>query len=87
MKSILICAAFLAGIPAAHVQATDLAGSPGQSPGESRTRDVSNDYYSADGRPLGSVITIGGTTYFAAPDGTPLGTSTTIDGQKVYRKY
>ncbi len=87
MKSIFICAAFLASIACAHAQPTELAGPTEQAPGASSKGDGSVDYYSATGRPLGSVTTIGGTTYFAGPDGTPLGTATTIDGHKVYKRY
>jgi len=87
MKSIGFCAAFLAGMATAHAQSTELAGSTGQSSGQSPRTGVPVEYYSGTGRPLGSVITIGGTTYFAGPDGAPLGTSTTIDGRKVYKKY
>lgn|GEM_PF-4973039 len=87
MRSIAVCAAFLAGIIAALAQSTELTESTGELSGNSGKTKVSVDYYSATGRPLGSVVTIGGTTYFAAPDGTPLGTSTTMDGHKVYKKY
>ena len=87
MKSIAICAAFLVGFVGGRAQSTELAESTGQISGQSGKTNVTVDYYSATGRPLGSVMTIGGTTYFAGPDGTPLGTSTTIEGHKVYMKY
>lgn len=88
MKPIFICAALLASVASALAQQTEVTGPTEQSQAaSSRSSDVSVDYYSATGRLLGSVITIGGTTYFAGPDGAPLGTSTTIDGRKVYRRY
>ncbi|MEF3365791.1 hypothetical protein V3H18_04505 [Methylocystis sp. 9N] len=87
MKPLFVCAALLASVASTHAQPTEFSGPTEQSQAASSRSEVSVDYYSATGRLLGSVITIGGTTYFAGPDGAPLGTSTTIDGRKVYRRY
>lgn len=45
------------------------------------------EFTDAVGRPLGSVTTIGGTTYYAAPDGTLLGTSSIVDGLRIFKTY
>lgn len=39
------------------------------------------------GRPLGSVTTIGGTTYYIGADGAMLGTSSIVDGRRVFKTY
>jgi hypothetical protein len=45
------------------------------------------EFSNANGKLLGSVTKIGGTTYYIAADGTTLGTSIVIDGRRVFRTY
>jgi hypothetical protein len=43
------------------------------------------EYRNASGDLIGTAITIGGTTYLAAPDGEPIGTLEMVDGRRVLK--
>ena len=82
MKRALLVALLLAGdvLHEAHPEELDRM---------SKFRDVGAtiEFSSGSGKPLGSVMKIGGTTYYIGADGTMLGTSTIIDGRRVFTTY
>lgn len=60
---------------------------PAFSQDQPEPRNGTAEFVDANGRALGSVTTIAGTTYYIGPDGATLATSTIVDGRKVFKAY
>jgi hypothetical protein len=43
------------------------------------------DYFDANGRLIGTTMTIAGATYLTGPDGEPVGVIETVDGRRVFK--
>ncbi len=87
MRRVLFIGLILAGVVSGQSLAQDSSASPKDRDSHSSDGVATIEFSNANGRPLGSVTKIGGTTYYLGPDGAMLGTSTMVEGRRVFRTY